>query len=94
MAGRKTPTGRDRRQFERWRSQEDIEIVHNGVRYVATVVNASAGGLAVKSDAPVRNGDSVSVAMRGLPKSPMTVVRRTDKIIALTFRDGPNYHFR
>lgn len=94
MAGTETPGGRNRRQFERWQLDEAIEIIHAGIRYPATVVNASAGGLAVASEAPIQDGDTVAVALRGLPEAQMTVVRRTDDIIALQFVDGPNYHFR
>jgi len=86
--------GRDRRQFERWDSDEGVELIHAGDRYPAKLDNASAGGLAVKSAAPVNAGDTVSIAFRGLPDAAMTVVRRDGDRIALKFLDGPNYHFR
>lgn len=94
MAENEPASERDRRQFERWQSQENVELVHNDVRYAGTVENASAGGLAIKSAAPVAENDTVTITMCGLPDAPMTVVRRNEGVIALKFLDGPNYHFR
>ena len=94
MADTDSADGRERRQYERWQADEAIELIHDDVRYAATVVNASAGGLAVRAELSVQSGDVVHVTMRGLPDAPLTVVRRSGDIIALKFQDGPNYHFR